>query len=200
MRQKTLKRIQDKKNGIVQECNIVEKNPKDKNITKRKDIVNSQEYIYDKKCSLGIYKTMFNNRKTHDDEEWRDVVGYEGLYKVSNYGIVINRNYRIVGTYYADDENGFCNKKYNCISLTKDGVRKTFQIHRLVAIAFVENLNPNEFNVVNHKDENIHNNYYKNLEWCTAQYNLHYGSANKNRQRSKKELAELRKSTTNKTI
>lgn len=126
-----------------------------------------------------MYKIMFDNRQKPKDEEWRDVVGYEGLYKVSNYGVVIKSNYKIVGTYYSDEF--YEEDKYNVACLTKNGKGETFAIHRLVALAFVDNPNPKEFNVVNHKDENRHNNYYKNLEWCTTVYNLHYGSADKKR-------------------
>ena len=50
-------------------------------------------------------------------------------------------------------------------------------VHRLVALAFVENPKPDEYNVVNHKDENPRNNKADNLEWCTHKYNLLYGTA-----------------------
>lgn len=139
-----------------------------------------------------MYKISFFNRNAPSDEEWKDVVGYEGLYKVSNYGLVIRaNNYKIVGTYYETKE--YHSVYYNCVSLRKDGVSKTYPIHRLVALAFVENPNPTEFNTVNHKDENIYNNYYKNLEWCTTQYNLNYGKAKIKRQESKQKLKEWRK-------
>lgn len=45
-------------------------------------------------------------------------------------------------------------------------------IHRLVAEAFCEN--PHEYEYVNHKDRNIKNNHYSNLEWCSVQYNINY--------------------------
>lgn len=50
-------------------------------------------------------------------------------------------------------------------------------VHRLVALAFVENPKPDEYNVVNHNDENPRNNKVDNLEWCTHKYNLLYGTA-----------------------
>lgn len=50
-------------------------------------------------------------------------------------------------------------------------------VHRLVALAFVENPKPDEYDVVNHKDENPRNNKVDNLEWCTHKYNLLYGTA-----------------------
>ena len=61
-----------------------------------------------------------------------------------------------------------------CNSAT--GNNKTIEIHRLVAKAFVNNPNPNEFVQVNHKDENTLNNNANNLEWCTASYNANYGT------------------------
>ena len=64
-----------------------------------------------------------------------------------------------------------------CNSAT--GNNKTIEVHRLVAKAFVNNPNPNEFVQVNHKDENTLNNNANNLEWCTAKYNSNYGNRNK---------------------
>ena len=51
---------------------------------------------------------------------------------------------------------------------------KTIAIHRLVAKAFIPN--PNNYNQVNHKDENKHNNSVDNLEWCTHSYNVRYSN------------------------
>lgn len=153
------------------------------------NIIKNEQYIHNEKFDIiEFYKTLLNNRQKPIDEEWRDVVGYEGLYKVSNYGLVINSRYKIVGTYYGDEFYEDLNK-YNCVSLVKDGKATRYGIHRLVALAFVNNPNPTKFNIVNHIDENKHNNYYKNLEWCTTLYNLHYGNADKKR----RETLELKK-------
>lgn len=105
------------------------------------------------------------------DEEFRQIKGYEGLYEVSNKGRVyshISKKFMTTNTL----RNG-----YPSVLLSK-GKEEVFKfIHRLVAEAFVPN--PNNYPVVNHKDENRTNNAAENLEWCTTKYNLNYGSRNK---------------------
>ena len=61
------------------------------------------------------------------------------------------------------------------MDLRKNGKRKCFLIHRLIAKAFIEN--PYNLPQVNHKDEDKTNNKVENLEWCTDDYNRHYGTA-----------------------
>lgn len=83
------------------------------------------------------------------------------------------------GNVYSKHRNRFLNTcirgdGYAMVGLYKDGMRKNFQIHRLVAEAFIPN--PDGLPQVNHKDENKLNNNVDNLEWCTAQYNLTYGN------------------------
>ena len=62
---------------------------------------------------------------------------------------------------------------------------KWFSVHRIVAKAFFEN--PNNYPIINHKDENPQNNCITNLEWCTYKYNCNYGTA---RQRQKESRAQ----------
>ena len=59
-------------------------------------------------------------------------------------------------------------KGYLKVWLYKNGKRKMFYIHRLVAQAFLEN--PEAFPMVNHKDFDKTNNDVDNLEYCTARY------------------------------
>ena len=114
-------------------------------------------------------------------EVWKDVVGYENLYQVSNLGNVkrvgsfrgVNKKY--INTYLTPKDNG---KGYLRIKLSKDGKGKMFMLHRLISIAFIDN--PNNYNVVNHKDSNKLNNNIDNLEWCTQSYNVIH-SVNNNR-------------------
>lgn len=102
-------------------------------------------------------------------EEWRAVPGYEGLYEVSNIGNVRNvrRNtlLRLQKT----------NNGYIRVHLCKNGISTGFQVHRLVAQAFIPN--PQDLPQVNHKDEDKTNNNVDNLEWCTAKYNMNFGTA-----------------------
>ena len=110
-------------------------------------------------------------------EVWKDIEGYEGLYQVSNTGKV--KSFR--GRNGAIDKEGHILKANLCrgypnVGLCKgDGTRKTFLVHRLVAAAFVPN--PNGYKEINHKDENKLNGNASNLEWCTRDYNMAYGTA-----------------------
>lgn len=119
-------------------------------------------------------------------EIWKDISGYEGEYQVSNLGNVRSLNYRRSGELKLLKQattNG-----YKQITLSKNGKCKSYNVHRLVAIAFIPN--PNNYKEVNHKDEDKSNNNVNNLEWCTREYNNNYGTKN---ERTKKKLSESRK-------
>lgn len=109
-----------------------------------------------------------------EKEEWRDVVGYEGLYQVSSFGNIKRLNSRLKGSGYLKKiiQNG-----YMKVTLCRANVRKDFRVCRLVALSF----HPNYLNhpQVNHIDENKVNDHYRNLEWCTAKYNMNYGTRGK---------------------
>ena len=100
--------------------------------------------------------------------KWKDIPGYEGLYQVSNLGEIKSLNYRNTGK-----EKIIKPRKnkggYLRVVLCKNGKQKDFLVHRLVAIAFIPN--HNNYNQVNHKDENPSNNNVNNLEWCNRLYN-----------------------------
>ncbi len=108
-------------------------------------------------------------------EVWKDVVGYEGLYQISNTG-KLKRVER-------GKENILQGKKdkdgYICVILSRNQNKKFYRLHRLIAEAFIPNpLNKPE---VNHKDRNKQNNVVDlddlqgettNLEWVTPAENV----------------------------
>lgn len=126
------------------------------------------------------------------EEIWKDVVGYEGLYQVSNMGNVKSLNWRNEG--YA--KNLWLkphNKGYLQVELAKNGAKKCFVVHRLVAVAFLPN--PYDYPQVNHKDENKRNNCVDNLEWCDASYNATYSLKRHEKFYNGKRIAKRRNSS-----
>jgi hypothetical protein len=114
-----------------------------------------------------------------ENEIWKDIKGYVGLYQVSNKGRI--KSYpRMKGCIYFDEQllklhdNGH---GYLHVDLYDGlGGRKKYYIHRLVADTFIDN--PNNYPQINHKDNDTYNNNYNNLEWCTQKYNNNYGNHN----------------------
>lgn len=104
-------------------------------------------------------------------EIWKDIEGFEGRYQISNLGNVMSLNYMSRG--YAALLTPKINVKgYMWVALWQHKKCKPMLVHRLVASAFIEN--PNNYPIVNHKDENPLNNNVSNLEWCTHKYNVQY--------------------------
>lgn len=102
--------------------------------------------------------------------EWKVITGFED-YKVSNAGQVfsIKRN-KLLKAYEK--------KGYYGVWLYQDKKRYFRMVHRLVATAFIPNIE--NLPQINHKDENSKNNNVENLEWCTAKYNSNYKNHRKN--------------------
>jgi len=114
------------------------------------------------------------------EEIWKDIQGFEGLYQVSSLGAI-----KILGK---PPLNGMANwrikilkkekiKKqgetiwgYKQAHLYKNGVGKALQVHRLVAMAFIEN--PDNLPIINHRNGIKTDNRVENLEWCTYSENL----------------------------
>lgn len=116
------------------------------------------------------------------EEIWKDIViekngvlyDYTGLYQVSNLGRVRSLNYQ--GTHGKVHIMATKPKAsgHHSVGLCTKGKCNKFQVHRLVATAFIPN--PDNLPVINHKDENPENNRVENLEWCTMQYNTQYSA------------------------
>jgi 16S rRNA A1518/A1519 N6-dimethyltransferase RsmA/KsgA/DIM1 with predicted DNA glycosylase/AP lyase activity len=106
------------------------------------------------------------------EEVWKGIDGYDD-YQVSNLGNVRSLNYNHTGV----AKNLVQTKHregYYRLSLWADKKPKWFFVHRLVAQAFIPN--PNDYPIINHKDEDKTNNNADNLEWCSQKYNLTYGT------------------------
>lgn len=113
-------------------------------------------------------------------EIWRDIRGYEGLYQVSNLGQVRSFDREILHRGSISLIKGKLlkagiSRNYYQVVLSKNSIRQSIRVHRLVVEAFIDN--PNNYNYINHKDENKLNNKANNLEWCTPYYNTHYGNS-----------------------
>lgn len=131
------------------------------------------------------------------EEVWKDIKGYEGLYKISNLGNVKSLNRldakgRKVSEHLLKKRFEGKNKKYIHYSLNKDGKSTEYKAHKLVAEAFLldktnfksmpyEDISKIDLNKlqINHKDENPANNNVNNLEWCTNLYNYMYSNSTK---------------------
>ena len=134
-------------------------------------------------------------------EVWKDIKGFEDIYQVSNRGNVrsLSRIQR--------DKNGRCvrhkgkllisqpnSSGYMRVQLKLNGMGKYFFVHRLVALHFVDNPDPERCTIVNHIDSNYLNNSSDNLEWTTIYGNNHHAIENGRMKRTKEWLHHLRQS------
>jgi hypothetical protein len=104
------------------------------------------------------------------EEIWKDVPGYEGLYQVSNYGNILTLSDRW-GKKRLLKPNKNNGNNYYAIDLHLNKKRKRFEIHKLVAMAFLDHKPNGHEMVVNHIDNDKSNNYLNNLELVSTRYN-----------------------------
>jgi hypothetical protein len=103
-----------------------------------------------------------------ESEVWKDVPGYEGRYQVSNMG-------RVKSVVDGSKSNGMVMKARvnktgkGYLQICLSNPRRKFYVHRLVAMAFLDN--HKMYPCINHKDGNSLNNNSENLEWCTYSMN-----------------------------
>lgn len=127
---------------------------------------------------------------SEENEQWKDIEGFEGYYQISNFGKVV-----ALGRYVNHSTKGF--KRYISpkiksqkvrdngyleVSLHLEGKSTSCLVHRLVAKAFIEN--PHNLPFVDHFDRVRSNNHYSNLSWCNQSGNM----ANPN---TRKHLSEV---------
>lgn len=127
------------------------------------------------------------------DEIWKDIRGYEGIFQVSNTGKVksLERIDRLGRKIQEKILTTKVNKNgYVIVHLKHNGRKRTYFVHRLVAIAFLgyeENMD------VNHIDGNKENNCLDNLEWVTRKENMDHAWKNGlNKRRKPKKVAQYK--------
>lgn len=109
------------------------------------------------------------------NEEWKKIESYEDFFLISNHGRVKSLERVVEGNlgrkrlYKSRLILGRLKKGYIFVTLSKNGKRKEFSVHRLVAIHFIPNLK--NLPLVNHKNAITHDNYIDNLEWTTPKGN-----------------------------
>lgn len=126
-----------------------------------------------------LFVSVIQNLISMEQEIWKDIPGYEGLYQVSNLGKVkrlpIGKQWPYRQTHNNIRKQRLSTSGYLRVNLSKNNKVKWYNVHRLVALAFIPN--PDNLPIINHKDENKTNNCVENLEWCTTIYNVNYGTA-----------------------
>ena len=120
---------------------------------------------------LGVHTSL--KRKTLYKVEWKPIEGYEGLYEISNNGKVRgldrkdNKGRKVKGQIIKIHIN---THGYQIVDLCKDGERKHYQLHRLIAKTFIPN--PDNKPHIDHINTIKSDNRIKNLRWVTRSENM----------------------------
>ena len=105
------------------------------------------------------------------NEIWKDIPSYEGVYQISNLGRVKSLNYRNTGLESVMKPK-ISSSKYHDVNLYKYGKSKTHQVHQLVAIAFLGHTPCGHELVIDHINDNKHDNNVNNLQIVSHRYNV----------------------------
>lgn len=115
-------------------------------------------------------------------EIWKDIVGFEGLYQVSDLGRVRSYDMEVnnCGSTKSVRKGRLLSKintkGYERVHLCKDGKSRQYYVHVLVMSTFSPNPDPEHLTEINHKNEVKNDNRLCNLEWCDRNYNANYGT------------------------
>lgn len=126
-------------------------------------------------------------------EVWKDINGFNGEYKISNFGRV--KSLKTAKPKILKFKTN--NKGYKWVALFSDGIQNNLLVHRLVATHFLDN--DKNYKIINHIDENPANNNVSNLEWCSCSDNVKKSSKLKDYYRTNKILCTTRNSKHNDT-
>lgn len=118
-----------------------------------------------------------------NQENWKDVAGYEGLYRVSDMGRVKSLERIVFKKMYGGGVHPYTRKArfrkfdisedgYCTVELSKNTDKNKFKVHRIVAFTFLPVAQGKDF--VNHIDNDPLNNRVSNLEWCTSAENVNH--------------------------
>ena len=120
------------------------------------------------------------------EEIWKVIKDSDGHYFISNLGRLKREEYEFVDSankrHHRDSyvkEKGCLNKRngyYYYHFRDNKGSHNSTSVHRLVAMHFVDNPLPEEYDQVNHLDGNKANNVFSNLEWCNEKLNMEHAS------------------------
>lgn len=110
-------------------------------------------------------------KKKITKDTFRKIPSIDFKYEINPYGVIRNVKSKKLISHWIDRDG------YSAVNLYTKNKRKFLRVHRLVGEVFLDTTNIDITKlVINHKDENKSNNYYKNLEWVTVAYNNSYGS------------------------
>lgn len=105
------------------------------------------------------------NLRKLDDEVWKEIPFADKKYEVSNYG-------RVKSYCYNKTEGKVLRpgitKGFHTVTFKTEGKKKTFLVHKLVAMVFIEKESDDQ-TIAIHLDWNKKNNYFKNIQWVTRE-------------------------------